>query len=662
MVRARPLRAVALGVALAVLGTASAAGAQVSPNNTFNLQLFRPSVDSKGYFTVNASQILGHLDFSIGLIGTYARDVLELHNPGVMGISGPTGMTTSGESVFRVSDFITAQVQGALGLFKWAEIGVSLPVNIMFGSRGPRYVSPDNSNSNSDLTFGGQMVGDLGIHGKLRLLNTSKYPVGLGVLVSYYAPTGDSKNFLGEGGGGSLRPEIILDKEFGFSRRFRMALNVGALVRFGKNTFTDLGTSVTDPGITGGMAFCFPASTLGMAVNTCGTGLSRSLGTQVTYGLGISGAVVPQKFDLLAEIYGYADVTGSDKGYPMEWLAGGKVYLASKSYFEFGAGTGIIPDQTGSPEVRAFIGFIFEPSIGDRDGDGIKDDIDKCPDDPEDHDDFEDEDGCPDPDNDRDGILDKDDKCPNEPETKNGFEDEDGCPDKLDLDRDGDGIPDSVDKCPDDPEDKDGFEDQDGCPDPDNDKDGIPDVDDLCPNDPEDKDGFEDQDGCPDPDNDKDRILDKDDKCPNEPETYNGFEDEDGCPDKGRVLIRRGKLEILEKIYFETAKAIIKPISFPILNAVAATLKGNNQIKLIEVQGHADERGDDDYNMRLTEDRSQAVKQYLIEHGVEADRLQAHGYGETKPVCAQHSEACWSKNRRVEFVILRQEGGIPGQD
>ena len=177
---------------------------------------------------------------------------------------------------------------------------------------------------------------------------------------------------------------------------------------------------------------------------------------------------------------------------------------------------------------------------------------------------------------------------------------------------------------------------------------------DKCPNDPEDKDGFEDQDGCPDPDNDKDRILDKDDKCPNQPETYNGFEDEDGCPDKGRVIVRRGQLEVLDKIYFETAKAVIKPISFPILDAIAATLKGNPQILLMEVQGHADERGDDDYNMRLTEDRAASVKAYLTEHGVEADRLQSHGYGETKPICNQHSEGCWSKNRRVEFVILRR--------
>ncbi|MFI5288810.1 MAG: OmpA family protein [Polyangia bacterium] len=654
-----------LFLAIGLLGAAPRALAQDAQGNTFNLELFRPAVDSKGYFTVNASQILGHLDFSIGLIGSYAHDVLELHGGPVTNVRGQVGNMD-----FRVSNYITAQVQAALGLFKWAEIGISLPIHIMFGTRDPGYVSPDSGNNDNPLSFSGQFIGDLGIHPKVRLLNTSKYPVGLAVITSIYAPTGTSSQFLGEGNW-SLRPEIILDKEFGFSRRFRMALNVGALVRFNKNTFTDRGHQLTgDPQVNGGGNFCQPSQltpnmpgVMNMAPMvgdaSCGTQLSRSLGTQMTYGLGISGAVVPQKFDLLAEVYGYADVTGSANAFPLEILAGAKVYLARNSFFEIGGGTGLIPGMTGSPEGRAFLGFIFEPSIGDRDGDGIKDDVDKCPDDPEDRDDFEDEDGCPDPDNDRDGIPDKLDKCPNEPETKNGFEDQDGCPDSTDLDRDGDGIPDRIDKCPDDPEDKDGFEDEDGCPDPDNDKDGILDQDDLCPNNPEDKDGFEDQDGCPDPDNDKDRILDKDDKCPNEPETYNGYQDEDGCPDKGRVILHRGKLEILDKIYFETAKAVIKPISYPILDAIVATLKGNPQILLIEVQGHADERGNDDYNMRLTEDRAAAVKTYLTEHGVEADRLQSHGYGETRPVCHEHNEACWSKNRRVEFVILRRSDNPP---
>jgi OOP family OmpA-OmpF porin len=98
-------------------------------------------------------------------------------------------------------------------------------------------------------------------------------------------------------------------------------------------------------------------------------------------------------------------------------------------------------------------------------------------------------------DRDGDGIPDDLDKCPNEPEDKDGFQDEDGCPD---LDNDGDGIPDTLDKCPNEPEDKDGFQDEDGCPDPDNDGDGIPDVIDKCPNEPETFNNYQDADGCPD--------------------------------------------------------------------------------------------------------------------------------------------------------------------
>jgi len=98
-------------------------------------------------------------------------------------------------------------------------------------------------------------------------------------------------------------------------------------------------------------------------------------------------------------------------------------------------------------------------------------------------------------DRDRDGIPDARDRCPDQPEDKDGFEDDDGCPD---LDNDGDGIPDARDRCPDEPEDRDGFEDSDGCPDLDNDRDGIPDARDKCPNEPETVNGKDDDDGCPD--------------------------------------------------------------------------------------------------------------------------------------------------------------------
>ena len=164
----------------------------------------------------------------------------------------------------------------------------------------------------------------------------------------------------------------------------------------------------------------------------------------------------------------------------------------------------------------------------DSDGDGIEDSKDKCPNEPEDFDGFQDDDGCPDPDNDHDGILDVNDKCPNVAEDIDGFEDADGCPDP---DNDNDGILDVNDKCPNVAEDLDGFQDDDGCPDVDNDRDGILDVNDKCPNAPEDFDGFQDDDGCPDVDNDRDGILDVNDKCPNEPEDFDGFQDQDGCPD-----------------------------------------------------------------------------------------------------------------------------------
>jgi outer membrane protein OmpA-like peptidoglycan-associated protein len=383
------------------------------------------------------------------------------------------------------------------------------------------------------------------------------------------------------------------------------------------------------------------------------TGQTIEAGVTVPLGAAIALALAPQKFDLVAEVFGALPL-GGENYFPLEAIAGIKVYLAKNSFLSLGGGVGLIPGEGANPDTRAFLGIVFEPNIGDRDGDGIKDDVDQCPDDPEDYDEFEDSDGCPEPDNDRDGILDEDDQCPNEPEDKDGFEDDDGCPEGNEFDRDGDGILDDDDECPDDPEDVDGFEDEDGCPDDDNDQDGILDVDDLCPDEPEDVDGFEDEDGCPDPDNDKDRILDVDDSCPLEPETYNGVEDEDGCPDRGRVVVTDTKIEILDKVYFEYNKAIIKSESFPILDAVAATLEGNPDIRLVEIQGHTDERGGDAYNLKLSDDRANSVMQYLADKGIEESRLQAQGYGETQPVDPRSNEEAWAKNRRVEFLILKR--------
>ena len=291
-------------------------------------------------------------------------------------------------------------------------------------------------------------------------------------------------------------------------------------------------------------------------------------------------------------------------------------------------------------------------TAGDADKDGIDDDKDKCPNDAEDRDGFQDDDGCPDLDNDGDGIADDKDKCPNEAETKNGFEDDDGCPDAGDDDRDG--IPNDKDKCPDKPETKNGFMDDDGCPDElDKDNDGIPDGADKCPDQPETKNGFQDEDGCPDewPDQDKDGIFDKDDKCPSEPETKNGFEDNDGCPDELPKKLAKSFSGAIKGIEFDTGKADVKPKSFAVLDNAVKLMKEYPEVR-VEVSGHTDNAGESAANKKLSQERADAVKAYLVQQGIDASRVVALGYGDEKPVADNAKPAGKAKNRRIEFKLL----------
>ncbi|MBS2011289.1 MAG: OmpA family protein [Deltaproteobacteria bacterium] len=253
-------------------------------------------------------------------------------------------------------------------------------------------------------------------------------------------------------------------------------------------------------------------------------------------------------------------------------------------------------------------------------------------------------------DRDGDGIPDSFDQCPDVRENYNGFEDLDGCPDDPDTDKDG--IPDSRDACMLEPEDKDGYLDEDGCPDLDNDADGIPDAKDKCPNDPEDPDGFEDEDGCPEPDNDKDGVVDLEDHCPNTPGQPGG--QRPGCP--GLIIVTDKEIRITQQIQFDFNKATIKPVSFPILDAVKDVLVANPKITL-EVQGHTDNVGQVEYNKRLSQQRADAVRAYLVSHGIDAARLASKGYGMSQPLLPNNTEGNRALNRRVQFI--RTEGGSP---
>jgi len=246
-------------------------------------------------------------------------------------------------------------------------------------------------------------------------------------------------------------------------------------------------------------------------------------------------------------------------------------------------------------------------------------------------------------DRDGDGILDTFDSCPDQRENYNGFEDIDGCPDDPDTDHDG--IPDSRDQCILEPEDKDGYLDDDGCPDPDNDADGIPDDKDKCPNEPEDFDGFQDNDGCPDEDNDNDTVKDVDDQCPNTPGQPNAAKP--GCP--SLVVVTAKEIRITQQIQFDTNKATIKAVSFPILDAVYDVINTTPKITL-EVQGHADNGGNAAYNQKLSQQRADSVKAYLVKKGIGDGRLVSKGYGMAQPLVPNNSDANKALNRRVQFI------------
>ncbi len=382
-------------------------------------------------------------------------------------------------------------------------------------------------------------------------------------------------------------------------------------------------------------------------------------------------------------------------------------------------GDGIVDKDDGCPE-QAEDFDKFQDADGcpdpDNDQDTVLDPLDRCPLDPEDLDEFQDEDGCPDNDNDEDTLLDSEDRCPN---TK-GPVDNQGCP--LD-DIDGDGIVDKDDQCPKDPEDFDGDRDEDGCPDVDTDKDGLEDDIDKCPQEPEDKDGFEDEDGCPEADNDKDgilddkdecpndagplesrgcpdrdgdRIADKDDKCPDEPgvdqlkdhpERHgcpikdtdgDGIRDEEdkcpeevgvaqpdnpdrhGCPKQYKlIVIKKDRIEIKQQVKFATNKARIKTASYGLLAEVADAIRSSN-IDKVRIEGHTDDRGSDEYNLKLSQRRADAVKEHLVEkEGLDPDMLEAVGYGETRPIASNRTKRGRAQNRRVEFHVGRSGSSMP---
>jgi outer membrane protein OmpA-like peptidoglycan-associated protein len=286
-------------IALSIATAARVAAAQ--PAGNMQLDEFHPAMDARGYLTLNGSQVLDPDDLSFGLGSLeWGRHLLAF---------------SSGTASYSVDNVVSATLVGALGVRALGipfEVGASLPLSIMNGAHD---------------RVDGQGLGDLGVHLKARIAHRGWF--GLGALASLYLPTASPRDrFLGEPG---VTPQLIALADAAIGP-VRVTANVGVRAR-PTSTFTDT------------------------MMGTMGT---ITTSTELPAGIGVAWALRPDKVELVGEVFGAVPI-GAQHGYqPLEALGGLKVYLAKSSYLSIGAGRGLI-DRAGSPDLRTFIGIVFEP-------------------------------------------------------------------------------------------------------------------------------------------------------------------------------------------------------------------------------------------------------------------------------------------------------------
>jgi outer membrane protein OmpA-like peptidoglycan-associated protein len=582
-----------------------------------------PHAGGGGFFTLGTTTTTPAGQLAFGLVGSYLKQPLGLS------VASADG---KGSTVFAVDDRFDVSLLFAAGITNRLELTLAAPATLYQNGAG--------------------LDGIVGGGGALPRSAVRDFRFGLSLAML-------------------ARPRVGVERGPALTGRFEVGVPLGS-----KTAFTSAPSAVFAPSLVFDwrLGRVLVAAEASARLRSAAPFANATVGTQIGGALGVSVDVLKERWltvgaeafalpTILGQRVDPRDTSGNAAKplVPAEWIAsisntrllGGDVVLSLGG----GASLPFVANALTTPRYRLDFSIKYAPTGRDTDGDGVLDRDDKCPNEPEDRDGFEDADGCPDPDNDHDGIPDKLDKCPNEPEDFDGHEDADGCPD-LDDDHDGvpdaidkcrnepedrdgfedadgcpdpdndhDGIPDKLDKCPNEPEDKDGFEDADGCPDPDNDHDGIPDAQDQCPNEPEDRDGFQDADGCPDPDNDEDGVPDVQDKCPNDPETINGVEDWDGCPEPGaRSLVRWDGDHVLvdAPVRFAPGNAAVPPALLRQVRMMAQLARGRAPLGSVILEAYPDRAGDTSVRgAELATARAAALKKVFVEAGIPADLISA---------------------------------------
>ena len=642
-----------------VLGGAASAAAD--PTSGVDSVLFRSSYDSGGIFSLEGARLMPKRDISLKLLVGYAQSPLDLAIPGI-------GSAAGDKSKDRVLDYVlTLDVAFGMSLSDKLAIGFDVAgyrtaTGVGYGQRG-RYtagtvstkstglialrplsnIDPSANPNDGTAYLGDGLAGPLDARAGVKYSLFANQNLAVTAVGSVFLPFGEDEMLLGDRNL-VFEPKVAVDWRPDRIHATRVIGNVAARLRHrsvleGYDTmdpnatdadakvYLDIGSELV---VGGGAAYELTPRTVaaleaqafiplpsGASLGAC----HRYNGTScdsITSADRFAGTKAGD-FTVLATLGMMLRVTADVSANIM--IGTGQIGARGDD-FRFTTGLTWAPQPAGAAA----------PGRNDKDGDGIPDSVDACPE---------------------------------EPEDKDGFQDEDGCPD---LDNDGDGIPDTEDQCPNEPEDKDGFKDTDGCPEPDNDGDGIPDTVDKCPDQPEDKDGFEDEDGCDDQDNDGDGFADAVDKCPNDPETVNGVDDDDGCPDvrgtsgpeerADRIDLKGGQITFTKNTTQLTAA------TKQLLGQVAGIIKQRKLTIRVEVHvplgtkatGAAAVTAQKKKDKATSQSRAKAILEYLVSQGIPAQQLQAVGIGSDRPLgSASPTDAV---NERADF-IKAQQGGTP---
>jgi outer membrane protein OmpA-like peptidoglycan-associated protein len=589
------------GALTAVAAMSGSAFAQATPAQGVALDRFDPAPAGDRMFGVESPYAAGSGVPHVSLLMDYAHNPFTLRH-------GP-GLTDQGAVV---SDQMFLHLNVSIAILDRVNLNFEVPAAVTQDGTDPTngrtvFTSPHSS------AFGDARVG-----ARVNLFGGYDDPFQLALSGYVWIPSGSTGSFTSDGKVRGM-PSLVLG-----GRTPNMVWSFASGVQFRPSQTIDDGTTA---------------------------GIAQ--GTQLQFGAGLAFLFADGKAQVGPEVKTSIVVKNPAlRNTNAELLIDGRYRIFEDFEVGIGAGPGLT-SGFGTPDVRVVGMVAFTPQmkkpVVDRDGDGVPDADDACPDVAAPREANPAKPGCPAAaDRDGDGVPDEIDACPDRAGVASPDPIKNGCP----ADRDGDGVADDVDACPDvaGPANEDRA--KNGCPVPlDTDGDSILDSEDACPNIPGVRSSDPKVNGCPG-DRDGDGIRDDLDACPDVKGVPSKDPKKNGCP---RARISEKSIDILEQVEFDTGTAKIRPSSDALILEVAGIFKEHLDLTKVEVQGHTDNQGAKGFNKTLSGQRAEAVRKALIALGIDQKRLVAKGYGEDKPIADNTTEEGRATNRRVQFVILERK-------